>query len=222
MGYSIIIPIYNEEKTIDTLLPQLKKLYFGENQIIIINDGSTDRTLEILKKYPFIKLITFTKNQGKGSAIREGLLRSQYDKIVIYDGDLELDTHEIYKLMKLNKSQGIHTLFGTRFNNLSPFKSKIDWGNFIFTTFFNIRFNCCHKDILCCAKSFYRSDLPIKKIRSTGFDIDVELSFFLTKINLGKNIKQVLLNYKRRGFNDGKKLHISDGWIILKRILLCI
>ena len=77
-----------------------------------------------------------------------------------------------------------------------------------------------HKDILCCAKSFYKKDIPLTKIRSTGFDIDVELSSILTKINNKKPILQVLLSYKRRTIQEGKKLKISDGWKILKRIFL--
>ena len=68
---------------------------------------------------------------------------------------------------------------GYRFKSLSPFKSNFDWGNFMFTSFFNILFNSHHKDILCCAKAFYLSDLKDYNIKSNGFDIDVELSIII-------------------------------------------
>ncbi|MDA9656646.1 glycosyltransferase family 2 protein [Candidatus Marinimicrobia bacterium] len=221
MPYSIIIPIYNEEKTLDKLLLSLKKYSFSKNEILIINDGSIDGTEKILKKYNFINVIELKKNYGKGTAIKIGLHKSIHNKTIIYDGDLELHVDGINELMRLDRDHGIYSLMGTRFNNLSPFKSKFEWGNFMFTSFFNLLFKSFHKDILCCAKAFYKEDLPIKKIDSKGFDIDIELSSFLTKNNRNKII-QVNLKYNRRSIEDGKKLKISDGWIILKRILFTL
>ena len=124
--------------------------------------------------------------------------------------------------MILEKKLNINSALGIRFNNLNPIKSNFDWGNFIFTSFFNLMNKSCHKDILCCAKSFYRQDIPINKIESKGFDIDIEIMSFLTKNNGGKKINQILLNYSRRSIEEGKKLKISDGWIILKRLILCL
>ena len=221
MPYSIIIPIYNEERTLDKLLLSLKKYSFSKNEILIINDGSIDGTKKILKKYNFINVIELKKNYGKGIAIKIGLQKSIHNKTIIYDGDLELHVDGINELMRLDRDHGIYSLMGTRFNNLSPFKSKFEWGNFMFTSFFNLLFKSFHKDILCCAKAFYKEDLPIKKIDSKGFDIDIELSSFLTKNNRNKII-QVNLKYNRRSIEDGKKLKISDGWIILKRILFTL
>jgi dolichol-phosphate mannosyltransferase len=221
MSYSIIIPIYNEEKTLDKLLLSLKKYSHSRNEILIINDGSIDKTKIILKKYKFINVIELKKNYGKGTAIKIGLYKSIHNKTIIYDGDLELHADDISKLMRLDQDNGIYSLLGTRFNNLSPFNSKFDWGNFMFTSFFNLLFQSCHKDILCCAKAFYKKDLPIKKINSKGFDIDIELSSFLTKNNR-KKIIQKPLKYKRRSIEDGKKLRVLDGWIILKRILFTL
>jgi hypothetical protein len=125
-------------------------------------------------------------------------------------------------LMELNRDLGIHSLMGTRFNNLSPFNSKFEWGNFMFTIFFNFLFQSCHKDILCCAKSFYKYDVPINKLDSKGFDIDIELSSFLTKNNKRKRIQHRLIKYNRRDIQQGKKLRISDGWIILMRLIKSI
>ena len=221
MPYSIIIPIYNEERTLEELLKSLEQYSHSRNQILIINDGSVDKTNKILKRYDFIDVLHLKKNYGKGTAIKIGLHKSIHNKTIIYDGDLELHADGISELMRLDRDHGIYSLMGTRFNNLSPFKSKFEWGNFMFTSFFNLLFKSSHKDILCCAKAFYKEDLPIKKIDSKGFDIDIELSSFLTKNNRNKII-QVNLKYNRRSIEDGKKLKISDGWIILKRILFTL
>ena len=108
---------------------------------------------------------------------------------------------------------------GYRFQYLNPLKSNFDWGNFMFTSFFNILFKSQHKDILCCAKTFYANEIKDYNIISEGFDIDVELTSLLTMLNKRKKIPQVLLNYNRRTIEEGKKLKVSDGWIILSRII---
>lgn len=220
MYYSIIIPIFNEFQTLDQLLFKLRKYYDLGHEIIIINDGSIDNSFKILNKNQFIKLITLEKNHGKGFAIKKGLEISKNNKVLIYDGDLELKISQISKLMVLNKEKNILSVMGIRFKSLNPLSSASNWGNFIFTIFFNFLNFSSHKDILCCAKSFYKNDFPIKRLKSLSFDIDVEIAGFLSKINQGNGIKQVLLDYKRRSIKEGKKLKTSDGWIILKRIII--
>jgi dolichol-phosphate mannosyltransferase len=220
--YSIIIPVYNENKTLVRLLTELTFYKNRGHEVVIVNDGSTDNTSQILKKYSFIKLITLKENFGKGTAIKAGLLISKFNRIIIYDGDLELKTKDIAKFMILNKSYNINSVMGYRFDAINFFQLNINWGNFMFTTFFNLLYSSCHKDILCCAKSFYKEDVNCKRLKSTGFDIDVEISTMLTKNNRSSRIKQIKLNYRRRTFQQGKKLNISDGWKILKRIFLTI
>ena len=217
--YSIIIPIHNEVNHIPLLLDDLKVFNRKGHEIIIIDDGSNDGSTDILKNCKMINLISLRKNKGKGHAIKKGLRKANNERIVIYDGDMELNPSEIFKLMILNKESSIRYVMGYRFKSLSPLKSKFDWGNFMFTSFFNILFNSNHKDILCCAKSFFIKDIEMYHISSEGFDIDVELSSVLTQINKGSIIPQVLINYKRRGVSEGKKLKISDGWNILRKVL---
>lgn len=220
MPYSIIIPIFNEQKTIIPLINELKRFSDKNNEIILINDGSSDDTSLLLKKYGFIKKIHLKKNFGKGIAIKVGLCFAKYNKVIIFDGDLELNTNDISKLMKLNHKKGISSIMGIRSKSFNPFNFGNDWGNFIFTFFFNILHFSTHKDILCCAKAFYKDQIPIEKIKSKSFDIDVELSYLLTKNNKDKNILQVPIKYIRRTVKDGKKLKTSDGWVILNRMLL--
>ena len=215
--YSILIPIHNEVNHIPFLLDALKVYTNEGHEIIIIDDGSDDGSTNILKNCEMIKLICLNENKGKGYALKKGLMNVNNDKIVIYDGDMELNPSDIRKLMILNSN--IRFVMGSRFQYLSPLKSNFDWGNFMFTSFFNILFKSNHKDILCCAKAFYANEINSYKIISDGFAIDVELASLLTIFNKRRKIPQVLLNYNRRTIDEGKKLKISDGWSILSRII---
>ena len=217
--YSILIPIYNEIGYLPDLLNALEYYINKGHEVIIIDDGSNDGSTNILKNCEMIKLISLSKNKGKGYALRQGLINANNEKIVIYDGDLELDPSNISKLMILNRNRNLRYILGYRFKSLSLLKSYFDWGNFMFTSFFNILFKSNHKDILCCAKAFYANELNNYKIISDGFSIDVELTALLTIFNRRRKIPQVLLNYNRRSIDEGKKLKISDGWRILSRII---
>tara|TARA_Y100000816_G_scaffold239762_1_gene186165 strand:+ start:883 stop:1557 length:675 start_codon:yes stop_codon:yes gene_type:complete len=218
--YSILIPVHNELRNIPTLLDALKVYSNEGHEILIIDDGSEDGSTDILKNCEYIKLICLQKNKGKGFALKVGLTNASNDKIVIYDSDMELDPADISKLMILKKN--VRYAMGYRFKSLSPFKSNLDWGNFMFTSFFNILFKSQHKDILCCAKVFFKSDLKSYAIISNKFDIDIELASLHTIKSRGKKIPQIFLNYNRRTIEEGKKLKISDGWSILSRTIKMI
>ena len=222
MSYTILIPIHNEINSIPFLLNSLKVYYKQGHEVIIIDDGSDDGSTEILNKSKFIKLIIIDYNKGKGFAIKQGLKKITNDKVLIFDGDMEINPIEISKLMLLDKNKNINCVMGHRFKSLSPFKSNFDWGNFMFTSFFNIVFKSNHKDILCCAKAFYYSDIKKYVIISNRFEIDVELTSFFSILYKKREISAVLLNYHRRTIEEGKKLKISDGWSILSRIIKMI
>jgi dolichol-phosphate mannosyltransferase len=220
LNYTIIISVYNEYESIPLLLKELYK-YSKENQIIIINDGSSDKSFELLNKCTFIDYLQNNKNSGKGYSIKKGLYSAKNSKIIIFDGDLELFTPDISKLMILNKQENIYSVIGHRFKSLNAKISSFDYGNFIFTYFFNLMNGSCFKDVLCCAKSFYKEDIKVKNLKSDGFDFDVEILSYLLKNKKNNRIIDIPIRYKRRGIQEGKKLKISDGWTILKRIILC-
>ncbi len=210
--YSIIIPVFNEASLLPKLLEKLNIYSTEGNEIIIIDDGSTDNSKSILSKFPNYKIFFSENNFGKGSAISRGLKYASFEKIIIFDGDLELDPSDISKLMILEENN-ITCVLGFRDVSFFPPKSFLDLGNFLFTTFFNFLHKCKHKDILCCAKAFFYSELKNYKLQSSGFDIDLEIASILSKDK--KKIMHVPLKYKRRSINEGKKLRISDGWKIL-------
>lgn len=190
----------------------------ANHEIIIVDDGSSDNSYNILSKYKFIKLIQLDKNYGKGVAIKEGIKYSSNEKLILFDGDRELKTNQIHKLMVLDDMK-IRSAFACRkmdrnFNNML-------WniGNRFFTFIFNLIHNSSLKDALCCAKSFNKSDILVEKLQSSKFDIDVEIACQLIKTN--SIIYNVYLDYDRRGTKQGKKLRIKDGIIILYRIFRC-
>ena len=220
--YSIIIPVYNEINCIHPLLNSLEPFISKGHEIIIINDGSTDGSAEVLKGYKSISLINIAVNRGKGYAIKKGLEKVRYEKVVIFDGDMEIDPSEISKLMILDSESSLNYVMGYRFNALSMLKSDFDFGNFMFTSFFNILFQSNYKDVLCCAKAFYSNKLKGTKLSSDGFDIDVELSSIFSIQKRKGDVAQVFIRYKRRSFNEGKKLKVPDGWVILSRIIKMI
>ena len=119
--------------------------------------------------------------------------------------------------MILDRLSGHNCIFGVRFLKINPLKSLWNFGNFFLNLVFNFINQSKLNDTLCCAKSFFIDDLNLNKIRSKGFDIDVEISKQLIKKH--PNIQTVFLSYDRRGIKQGKKVRLYDGWIILKRIL---
>ena len=217
MKYSIIIPVYNEISNISKLLSELYHFHLNGHQILIIDDGSVDGTSQVLLGCKFIELITLKTNQGKGVAVREGLKNAQSNKIIIFDSDLEIHPSEIGKMMILDQKQNLRCVFGSRYSNFNSSMSIWDFGNIIITKLFNFIYNTKLSDSLCCAKAFFLKDLNIDKLRSSSFDIDIEITKQLVKKNnVYLNIELI---YKRRSFNDGKKLRINDSFAIVKRIL---
>lgn len=213
--YTIIIPIFNEVSSIPKLLPALLPYYNEQHEIIIIDDGSTDGSNKILKNCNFINLIRFEQNKGKGIALREGISRARTNKIILFDADLELHPNDIKKLMILDIENNITCVFANRFStNVSI--TIWDIGNFFLSKLFNWANNSNVKDALCCAKSFFKSDIEVSTLKSSKFDIDVEISSIL--VEKTKNIINIDIPYQRRNKNQGKKLSISDSIHIIKRI----
>ena len=215
--YSIIIPVYNEELNIPPLLKSLEEFKRNGHEIIIVNDGSSDKSRSLLSKVGGIKVINFSNNKGKGSAVKKGLLLSTCDKIILFDGDNELDATQIKDLMILNKKFGVSCVFAKRIDKI--FLKNFFWylGNRFFTFLFNLINGSNVEDALCCAKAFYKQDLALEKLEASQFDIDVEIAGQLVLKN--KNISSINLNYIRRNKNQGKKLKMRDGIKILLRIL---
>ncbi len=218
MSYSLIIPVYNEEISVRKLLSQLKILNH-QIEIIIINDGSTDRTKEILESNNDHEIINSPRNKGKGSSIIKGVKIAKNNNIILMDGDLEIDIRAIPELIKKHESQSDKVILGSRWNNKSNLGSGINtYGNYFFNFLFNKLYKTELKDVLCCLKILNKDLFKSLNIKSTGFSIEIEI---MSKLALsGSKFLEIDVIYNRRSKSEGKKLKTSDGWNILWKMLM--
>ena len=216
-NYSLIIPIYNEERTLEKLIKQLEKL--DKNiQIILVNDGSNDLTEKILSKHDTFEVVKNKINRGKGYAIRKGLRYSKNENIILFDGDLEIELSSIPNIINEYELNNKIPLTGFRWR-----KSKYNifdinrMGNYFINNLFNIIYSSSYNDVLCCVKIIDKKLLEKINLKSNGFSLEVEI---LAKLTLKKiSITETKVTYARRSIKEGKKLKFSDAWSILKMIV---
>ncbi len=225
MIFSIIIPVYNEEKTILLLLNELNKLQFTtfKKEIIVVDDGSTDNTKKILdeNKDLFNKLLSNNSNQGKGSAVKEGLKKSTGEYIVIQDADLEYDPKDLLKFEEIFNKFNADGIIGSRFNYDKYTRShsilnKI--GNYLLTFIFNILYNTTFTDVYSCYFAFNRTLLKEENLKIKGFAQHAEI---LTQvIKSGKKFYEVPINYNGRNKSEGKKIRFYHFFPVLFQIII--
>lgn len=223
---SIIIPIFNESKTIREILAILSKFVIPEwqKEIVIVDDGSTDGTREILKEYENIhKIIYHSKNIGKGSAVQTGLIHATGDYILIHDADLEYNPQEIPNLIKEleNRKNEKAVIYGSR--NLHHVKREGMYipraGVWFITQEFNLLFKTHLTDLWTCYKLFPRSAIPL--FAPGRFESELIFSARLIKNNY--QIFEVPISHHPRSVSDGKKIRYRDGLqgilVLLKEFL---
>lgn len=214
---SVIIPVYNEEKSILTLLKKVKKIDISK-EIIVIDDGSTDKTNKILKDNHTIydKLITLVDNKGKGYACRVGIQNANGDYIVIQDADLEYDPNNFFDMISvLNKN--IKVVYGSRAlkggintspPGLRPYFSKL--ANYLLTKFSNLMSGQNLTDAHTCYKMFESNLIKKIKLKENGFNFCPEVNAKISKKNI--KIKEVPINYYGRSYKDGKKIKLRHAF----------
>ena len=203
MNYAILIPIYNEYDKLTLLKKELGLIKNDDFQIIIIDDGSTDGSYQLLKTFNNIDLIRINTNKGKGFAIREGLKHVRNDNVILMDGDLEVKTKDINKLIE--KYTGRNICIGMRWeSSLNKPISLNQIGNFITNTIFNIIYNTKFHDVLCCFKVLSTKSLKSFKLKSNGFDLEIEIMSKLALKDI--EVEEVLIQYNRRSNLEGKKI----------------
>jgi glycosyltransferase involved in cell wall biosynthesis len=224
---SIIVPAYNEERTILRLLKkiQINKIENVNFEIIVINDGSLDNTLNILEtnKSLYNILINLEKNGGKGLAVKKGLEMATGDYIIFQDADLEYDPKDYRKFINMFNEFDADVILGSRFRYTNYSRSHSFFnklGNHILTFFFNILYNTTFTDIYCCYLAFKRNLLIVENVKTTGFEQHAEILCNL--INSSKKLYEVPVDYNGRSKEEGKKIrfyHIFKVFfvIILKK-----
>ncbi|OGG26733.1 hypothetical protein A2960_00995 [Candidatus Gottesmanbacteria bacterium RIFCSPLOWO2_01_FULL_39_12b] len=225
MKLSIIVPVYNEEKTISSVLEKLFKVELScKKEIVVVNDGSTDSTYKKIlnfEKRNKINVINHSKNLGKGSAINSGLKQATGNYVLIQDADLEYDPSEISKLLNpILKEQGTNkkiAVYGSRFLNnkiVMPFLYYL--GNKLLTFLTNIICSTNLSDMETGYKLIPLDFFKKMNLRSSRFDIEPEITIKL--INHKIPIIEIPINYKGRSRLSGKKLSMLDAYGALKAL----
>ncbi|MBN1878569.1 glycosyltransferase family 2 protein [bacterium] len=212
---TVIIPVLNEEKTIDTILDRVLAVNI-EKEIIVVDDGSTDSTPYKLKarESDTIRILTHPENLGKGSAIHTALAEVKGRYVIIQDGDLEYDPNDYIRLMDVMLAKSARAVFGSRILGKQPMSYLRYWlGGRGITWFTNLLFATKITDEPTCYKMIETDLLRSLNLECPGFEFCPEVTGKILK--QGIPIFEIPINYNPRSLEEGKKIRWVDGFIAL-------
>lgn len=233
MKLSIIIPVFNEEKTVETLIKKVEKVNLKdfEKEIIVVDDGSTDASASVISnikpKFSNLKFIQHKNNSGKGVAVRTGFKKATGDYIVIQDADLEYDPKQIDMLLEPVRKGQAQIVYGTRLSHLPDFNGEQRTlqfflhylGNKFLSLITSILYLQWITDMETCYKLFPKKAVENMLLKSRSFDFEPEITAKFLK--RGYKILEIPISTKPREYSEGKKLNaLEDGpralWTLIK------
>jgi len=222
---SIVVPAYNEERTIAGMLAEVRAVDLGrlglEREIIVVSDGSTDGTADIARREPGVEVIAYTPNRGKGAAVREGIQRARGDIIIIQDADLEYDPQDYLTVLPPIVEGFAKVVYGSRIlghkQQFGPSGTHRHDGAYrtaylggrVVTEFANLLYGCRLTDEPTCYKCFRADVIKAITIDSDRFDWEPEVTAKV--LRSGIDIVEVPISYRPRSFAEGKKIGVKDG-----------
>jgi glycosyltransferase involved in cell wall biosynthesis len=223
MKLSIIIPCFNEAETIREVLKRVERIEIPEKEIIVVDDGSTDETREILLEPAFsggMKIIFHEKNLGKGAALNTGFTVATGDVLVVQDADFEYDPNELPVLLAKISEEGADVVYGSRFYFGTPESSISYWhvtANRFLTGLSNLFTGLRLTDMETCYKMFRKEVIDSMKIEEKRFGFEPEITAKIGR--RGYRIREVPISYRGRTGKQGKKIGWKDGVSAIRAIV---
>lgn len=222
---SILMPVFNELTTVQRAIDDAltAKLPVKSRQLVIVDDGSTDGTRELLREGEWadnVTLVFHEKNRGKGAALQTGLQHATGEYAAILDADLEYKAADLGPLLEPLLAGEARVVFGTRsWSSHSAFSFWYVMGNKGVTFATNVIYNCWISDVMTCHKAMSTDLFRSLRLRERGFAIEPEITARVLKA--GERIYEVPISYAARSREEGKKLTALDGLRVLRTLVRC-
>ena len=221
---SILMPVYNERERVERAIAEVLETELPvEFELVVVNDGSTDGTSEILREGNWdgrVRLFEHPENRGKGAAVQTALAEARGEYAAIFDADLEYDPSDLALLMPPLLDGRSNACFGVRaFDGYTSHSFLYVLGNKGVTLACNLLFNVYLHDIMTCHKMIRTDVFRGLPLRSPGFAIEPEITARL--VQHGERIFEVPVHYRARSNEEGKKLTALDGFRVIATLLRC-
>jgi glycosyltransferase involved in cell wall biosynthesis len=218
------MPVYNEAATVERAISEMLAADLGtEFELIVVDDGSTDDTRDLLEAKPWperVTLLRHDRNRGKGAAVRTGLEKARGEFTTIFDADLEYDPSDIATLLGPLQEGRAKAVFGVRaFDGYTSHSFVFVLGNRLVTLVANALFNVYLRDLMTCHKAVRTDLLRSLPLKEAGFGIEPEITARL--LQRGERIFEVPVSYRARSDEEGKKLTALDGLRVIRTLIRC-
>jgi glycosyltransferase involved in cell wall biosynthesis len=220
---SVIVPVYNERNTLVEILRRMRQVRLPEGidrEIIVIDDGSSDGTREVLKQLgdSTVRVVMHEKNRGKGAAVRTGFAHATGDYVLVQDADLEYDPDDWPRLLNPVLRGKARVVYGSRFTGERRNMLFLHWvGNRFLSLMTNLLYNTTLSDMETCYKLIDRALVDELNLRSEKFEIEPEITAKILKRKI--RIYEVPISYTGREYDEGKKITWRDGFSALATLV---